>query len=179
MRISENDLADARQSWGDGLIKISQIFESSGIDEAKSFASSLTDNLYGFDLGPILFKPTLSGGPKTFRKDKEVTLSYFVGQTQSTQKILGLALNIGEMFALILPTYLLKIPSLCGWGGYPLKTKMEKLPRLIKAGDIKKIPKVILKSSCTTPPFLIKTSALYKNVPCILRNSEIIIENAN
>ena len=74
---------------------------------------------------------------------------------------------------------LLKIPSLCGWGGYPLKTKMEKLPRLIKAGDIKKIPKVILKSSCTTPPFLIKTSALYKNVPCILRNSEIIIENAN
>ena len=77
MQISENDLADARQSWGDGLIKISQIFESSGIDEAKSFASSLTDNLYGFDFGPILFKPTLSGGPKTFRQDKEGTLSYF------------------------------------------------------------------------------------------------------
>ena len=36
MRISENDLADARQSWGDGLIKISQIFESSGIDEASN-----------------------------------------------------------------------------------------------------------------------------------------------
>ena len=54
MQISENDLADARQSWGDGLIKISQIFESSCIDEGKSFASSLTDNLYGFDFGPIL-----------------------------------------------------------------------------------------------------------------------------
>ena len=178
MRISENDLADARQSWGDGLIKISQIFESSGIDEAKSFASSLTDNLYGFDLGPILFKPTLSGGPKTFRKDKEGTLSYFVGQNPKYPKDTGFGLKYWRDI-LILQAHLLKIPSLCGWGGYPLKTKMEKLPRLIKAGDIKKIPKAILKSSCTTPPFLIKTSALYKNVPCILRNSEIIIENAN
>ena len=93
MRISENDLTDARQSWGDGLIKISQIFESSGIDDAKSFASSLTDNLYGFDLGPILFKPTLSGGPKTFRQDKEGTLSYFVGQNPKYPKDTGFGLK--------------------------------------------------------------------------------------
>ena len=93
MQISENDLADARQSWGDGLIKISQIFESSGIDEAKSFASSLTDNLYGFDFGPILFKPTLSGGAQTFRKDKEGTLSYFVGQNPKYPKDTGFGLK--------------------------------------------------------------------------------------
>ncbi len=88
MQILENDLADARQSWGDGLIKISQIFERSGINEAKSFASSLTDNLYGFDLGPILFKPTLSGGLKTFRQDKDAPYHILLDKTQSTQKIL-------------------------------------------------------------------------------------------
>ena len=80
MPISENDLADARQAWGDGLIELSRIFEFDGIQKARSFASKLLDELYGFDLGVILFKPTLSGGAKTFRNDREGALSYFVGQ---------------------------------------------------------------------------------------------------
>ena len=80
MPISENDLADVRQAWGDGLIELSRIFEFDGIEKARSFANELLDELYGFDLGPILFKPTLSGGAKTFRNDREGTLSYFVGQ---------------------------------------------------------------------------------------------------
>ena len=39
----------------------------------------LRDRLYGFDFGPVLFKPTLCGGSQTFRSNKEGALSYFIG----------------------------------------------------------------------------------------------------
>ena len=74
MPISEKDVSEARQAWGEALIEISKIFEADGIKKAHSLASKLLDDLYGFELGSVLFKPTLSGGKKTFRNDKEGTL---------------------------------------------------------------------------------------------------------
>ncbi len=79
MSISEKDLFDARTAWGNGLIEISKTFENEGIEMATSLASDLIDNLYGFNFGKVLFKPTLSGGSQTFRTTKEGALSYFVG----------------------------------------------------------------------------------------------------
>ena len=79
MPIFENDLLDARSHWGDGILEISKAFESKGIDIAISVANSMLDDLYGFKLGQVLFKPTLSGGKQTFRPTKEGALSYFVG----------------------------------------------------------------------------------------------------
>ena len=40
----------------------------------------MLDTLYGFDLGQVLFKPTLSSGSQTFRPTKEGALSYYTGQ---------------------------------------------------------------------------------------------------
>ena len=79
MPIVEKDLLDARSSWGDGILKISEAFEYGGINTAISVASSMLDDLYGFKLGQVLFKPTLSGGKQTFRPTKDGALSYFVG----------------------------------------------------------------------------------------------------
>ena len=79
MTITETELAAARTAWGEGLVAISAAYEAGGIEQARAVASGILDDLYGFDLGPILFKPTLSGGPKTFRPSKDGTLSYFVG----------------------------------------------------------------------------------------------------
>ena len=79
MTITEQDLAKARLDWGNGLIEISNAYEANGIDDARPVASRILDQLYGFDLGPVLFKPTLSGGVKTFRTSKDGALSYFVG----------------------------------------------------------------------------------------------------
>ena len=79
MSISEKDLFDARTAWGNGLIEISETFENEGIEMATSLASDLIDNLYGFNFGKVLFKPTLSGGSQTFRTTKGGALSYFVG----------------------------------------------------------------------------------------------------
>ncbi len=79
MTINENELAAARLAWGDGMIAISKAYEKSGIDNAKIVANEILDQLYGFEFGPVLFKPTLSGGNQTFRSNKEGTLSYFIG----------------------------------------------------------------------------------------------------
>jgi len=79
MTINENDLANARSAWGESLIEISQAYEKIGIEQATVVANKMLDNLYGFEFGAVLFKPTLSGGNQTFRSDKEGALSYFVG----------------------------------------------------------------------------------------------------
>ena len=80
MSISEQDLLDAISAWGNGLVEISEAFENEGIVQATSVAENMLDRLYGFNLGPVLFKPTLSGGIQTFRPTREAALSYFVGQ---------------------------------------------------------------------------------------------------
>ncbi len=77
--IKEEDLTKARVAWGDGIIAISKAYEEQGIQKATATANLILDNLYGFDFGPILFKPTLSGGIQTFRSNKEGALSYFIG----------------------------------------------------------------------------------------------------
>ena len=73
MTITEKELAEARNNWGKGLIDISSAYDHDSIKKVNSLANGILDNLYGFEFGPILFKPTLSGGIQTFRTDKEGT----------------------------------------------------------------------------------------------------------
>ena len=80
MPILEKDLSSARIAWGNGLLEISKSFETDSIEMARKVASKMLDTLYGYDLGQVLFKPTLSGGRQTFRPTKEGALSYFIGQ---------------------------------------------------------------------------------------------------
>ncbi|MCI4663448.1 MAG: phosphoribosyl-AMP cyclohydrolase [Neomegalonema sp.] len=79
MPISEMELDQARTAWGDALIAISKTYEADGIDGARALAESVLDTAYGYNLGPVLFKPTLASGEKTFRPTRKGALSYFVG----------------------------------------------------------------------------------------------------
>lgn len=79
MPITNEEIAKARVEWGDGLIRISQAFAADGIAEAKRTANAVLDAAYGYNFGPVLFKPTMSGGALTFRTTKRGALSYFVG----------------------------------------------------------------------------------------------------
>ena len=80
MPILEKDISDAVSAQGDGLLEISNAYENRGIENATLVAEDMLDRLYGFNLGPVLFKPTLSGGSQTFRLTRAGALSYFVGQ---------------------------------------------------------------------------------------------------
>ncbi len=77
--ITEQELDAARKTWGDALIAISKAFEEDGLNAATEIANGALDAAYGYNLGPVLFKPTLASGDQTFRPTREGALSYFVG----------------------------------------------------------------------------------------------------
>ena len=80
-KITEKELAEARQIWGDALVAISKAFEEEGVNAARVVANGALDTAYGFELGPVLFKPTLASGEQTFRTTRDGALAYFVGHS--------------------------------------------------------------------------------------------------
>ena len=77
--ITEQELNEARQIWGDALVAISSAYDDRGIEAATELANQALDAAYGYNLGPVLFKPTLASGEQTFRPTREGALAYFVG----------------------------------------------------------------------------------------------------
>lgn len=91
--ITKEEVEAAQKAWGDALVAISLAYESGGIAKAKPLASAIIDKAYGYNLGPVLFKPTLTQEPQTFRLTKEGALAYFVGDNPAYPKDDGFALK--------------------------------------------------------------------------------------
>ena len=91
--ISELEVLAAQAAWGDALVAISKTYEQKGIGAAKSLAGKVIDEAYGYQFGPVLFKPTLTVVPQTFRTTKAGALSYFVGGNPAFPKDTGFALK--------------------------------------------------------------------------------------
>ena len=87
------EVSAAQKAWGDALVKISDDFQSGGLAKAKSTANAVLDAAYGYNLGPVLFKPTLAVAPQTFRTTKEGALAYFVGGDSNFPNDSGFALK--------------------------------------------------------------------------------------
>ena len=66
------EIEAAQQAWGDGLIAIGQVYLDKGdyTERAKEHITAL----YGYHLGPVIFKPTLAAN-KQFRDTAEGALS--------------------------------------------------------------------------------------------------------
>ena len=79
LSISEKDVVAAGQTWCAALVDISETFHSKGAAAAKAKAKAVIDSAYGFQEGPIAFKPTLASGELTFRNTRQGALDYFVG----------------------------------------------------------------------------------------------------
>lgn len=91
--IKESEVQAAQEAWGKALIKISEDFDAKGSKAATATAISVLDSAYGYNLGPVLFKPTLTSGAQTFRTTKEGALAYFVGGNKSFPDDTGFALK--------------------------------------------------------------------------------------
>lgn len=83
----------AQRAWGDALVAISTEYERNGREAATRLAGQVLDTAYGYNLGPVLFKPTLTTTPQTFRNTREGALSYFVGGNRSFPNDTGFALK--------------------------------------------------------------------------------------
>lgn len=91
--ITEAEVIQAQKAWGDALVKISKDFEDGGLPKARATAEAVLNAAYGYNMGPVLFKPTLTVAPQTFRTTKDGALAYFVGGNPSFPKDSGFALK--------------------------------------------------------------------------------------
>jgi len=91
--ISKPELLAAQKGWCQALVDISTTNAKSGQAAAKSLAEKVIDSAYGYQMGPVLFKPTLTVNPQTFRTTRSGALSYFVGGDSSYPNDSGFALK--------------------------------------------------------------------------------------
>jgi hypothetical protein len=91
--ITEAEVLAAQKAWGEALVAIATTHERQGPAAAKALAEKVLDTAYGYNLGPVLFKPTLTVAPQTFRTTRDGALAYFVGGNPAFPKDSGFALN--------------------------------------------------------------------------------------
>lgn len=89
-KITEEEVVEAQNTWGNGIVSIGKVYLGGG-DYTKA-AEAHIDALYGYQLGEVLFKPTLAS-EKQFRLTKEGALSYFVGHNPSFSEDHGFAIR--------------------------------------------------------------------------------------
>ena len=91
--ITEPEVLAAQQAWCKALIDIGAAHTSGGQPAAKALAEKVIDAAYGYQMGAVLFKPTLTVNPQTFRTTRAGALSYFVGGDPAFPKDTGFALK--------------------------------------------------------------------------------------
>jgi hypothetical protein len=91
--ITQAEVEAAQQAWGEALVQIATDYTDGGIDRARATAEAVIDAAYGYELGPVLFKPTLTQQPQTFRTTREGALAYFVGHNDNFPNDDGFALK--------------------------------------------------------------------------------------
>jgi len=75
----EDDVRAAQQDWRGAILDISAAYrENTSSGEFVTVAIDAIENLYGYDIGPVVFKPTLAE-EEPFRPTFDGALSYFVG----------------------------------------------------------------------------------------------------
>lgn len=97
MAITEAEVQAAQEAWGQALISISKEGAKSQKAAAK-LAEKVLDTAYGYNLGPVLFKPTLTHGEQTYRTTREGALAYFVGGNKKYPNDNGFALKGWEKY---------------------------------------------------------------------------------
>lgn len=88
--ITEREVVEAQKLWGDGIVRIGKVFTDKG-DYSKEAADFIQD-MYGYDLSSVLFKPTLASDDQ-FRSSFDAALSYFVGGNEAYPEDKGFAIK--------------------------------------------------------------------------------------
>lgn len=91
--ITESEVLTAQRAWGEALVAISTTYDTQGREAAKALAEKVIDETYSYQLGSVLFKPTLTVAPQTFRTNRAGALAYFVGGDSAFPMDTGFALK--------------------------------------------------------------------------------------
>lgn len=74
--ITKEEVFAFQRQWGAGIVEIGRAFQSG--EDYKAAARQMIAHMYGYDDGPVLFKPTKAAADQ-FRETADQALSYFVG----------------------------------------------------------------------------------------------------
>lgn len=89
--ISEKQVLEVQKLWADGVVKIGALKDNRA--ECEIFASEFLNNLYAFENGLVLFKPTKCA-KEQFRSIKIQALSYFIaGENRACKEDKGFAIQ--------------------------------------------------------------------------------------
>ncbi len=89
--ITKEEVKKAQIIWGNGVVKIGE-FKNDRVS-CEKYTSEFLNNLYAFDLGEVLFKPTKCEHVQ-FRPTKAEALSYFIsGENRACKEDKGFAIN--------------------------------------------------------------------------------------
>ena len=91
--VTEAEVLGAQKAWCGALVEISRVGETQGQAAAGALAEKVIDGAYGYQMGAVLFKPTLTVAPQTFRTTRAGALAYFVGGDTAFPKDTGFALK--------------------------------------------------------------------------------------
>ena len=70
--ITNSDIENAQREWGDGIVRIASSYRDGG--DYVGAAEEHVHSLYGYGLGPVLFKPTMAS-EEQFRPTFQSALS--------------------------------------------------------------------------------------------------------
>lgn len=88
--ITEREVVTAQRMWGDGIVRIGKVFSDKG--DYSNEAADFIQEMYGYDLSGVLFKPTLAAEDQ-FRSSFDAALSYFVGGNDAYAEDNGFAIK--------------------------------------------------------------------------------------
>tara|TARA_B100000530_G_C15655763_1_gene368222 strand:- start:91 stop:552 length:462 start_codon:yes stop_codon:yes gene_type:complete len=89
--ITQDEVKNIQKTWGEGVVRIGSLKHSRS--ECEEFASEFLDNLYAFEMGEVLFKPTKCA-VEQFRPSKSEALSYFIaGEDRACNEDKGFAIQ--------------------------------------------------------------------------------------
>ncbi len=88
--VSMADVESAQQAWGDGIVAIANAHTNDG--DYVGIASNHVNTLYAYQMGPVLFKPTLAAIDQ-FRPTFDTALSYFVASNNACPEDKGFAIK--------------------------------------------------------------------------------------
>ena len=84
------EVKDAQRAWGEGIVAIATAHTNGG--DYVGLAKDHVNTLYAYQMGPVLFKPTLAAVDQ-FRPTFETALSYFVASNNACPEDQGFAIQ--------------------------------------------------------------------------------------
>ena len=129
-KIQEREILEAQQKWGSYIIKIASLYEKYKSRTVCGLQAEIfLKDLYAFDLGLVLFKPTRASNIQ-FRLTEEAAKAYFVGGNEKYPEDSGFALYPWKKINFENAGFIIENSSALVMGNYYLTEENGKISKI-------------------------------------------------